>query len=323
VSSALSYIVESTALSTRRTYTAGIKSYELFCRRHNISEPYPSTDVNLLLWFTWLAQKSKPVQAKSMKVYLAGVVSFHERIGYANLMSDKPLTLRAWMGIRRTQGEQVKRTRIPITTQVLRERLQPHLPLRTHLGRLVWATCCLATCGLFRCGELCINKQGDTGLLTHQMVMYDRSDQVVPWNDVDNRSRVARLAITLLQSKTDPWRKGVTIQIAHPLAIRAWVEYLQSLPQALAPLTPLLQHRNGAALTRTTFVDQVRRALSRAGVRAKEYAGHSFRRGGATSLRLAGVPDSLIQLLGRWKSDAFRTYIEPSLSMILDAGKRM
>jgi hypothetical protein len=40
------------------------------------------------------------------------------------------------------------------------------------------------------------------------------------------------------------------------------------------------------------------------------YKGQSLRRGGATSMALSGVPDRVIQAVGRWKSDAYKTYIE-------------
>ena len=43
---------------------------------------------------------------------------------------------------------------------------------------------------------------------------------------------------------------------------------------------------------------------------SQRYAGHSFRRGGATALKLAGVADSDIQRHGRWKSNAYKLYFD-------------
>lgn len=39
-----------------------------------------------------------------------------------------------------------------------------------------------------------------------------------------------------------------------------------------------------------------------------DYAGHSFRRGGATAMFLAGISDSVIARHGRWNSTTFRRY---------------
>ena len=53
------------------------------------------------------------------------------------------------------------------------------------------------------------------------------------------------------------------------------------------------------------------------------FLGHSFRKGGATSLHEAGYPDSLIKIMGRWSSFAFATYIDTPLRMIIEAGRSL
>ena len=43
---------------------------------------------------------------------------------------------------------------------------------------------------------------------------------------------------------------------------------------------------------------------------------HSFRIGAASALSSAGVPESAIQILGRWASNSYRTYIRiPNLTI--------
>jgi hypothetical protein len=44
----------------------------------------------------------------------------------------------------------------------------------------------------------------------------------------------------------------------------------------------------------------------------RQYAGVSFRAGGATALGEAGVPDRVIQELGRWKSFTYARYVHTS-----------
>jgi integrase len=64
--------------------------------------------------------------------------------------------------------------------------------------------------------------------------------------------------------------------------------------------------------TDTEFLNRIRRLVGRAfpGRDVSNYAGHSFRRGGASALKLAGVADSVIQRHGRWTSDAFLAYLD-------------
>ena len=52
---------------------------------------------------------------------------------------------------------------------------------------------------------------------------------------------------------------------------------------------PLFQHSDGRPLTKAAFVDQVRKTLALAGVDERNYAGHSFRIGAATTAAAAEV----------------------------------
>ena len=65
----------------------------------------------------------------------------------------------------------------------------------------------------------------------------------------------------------------------------------------------------GRPLTKSRFVEAVRSALATAGLNPKDYAGHSFRIGAATTAHSRGLNDSTIQTLGRWSSTAYLVYI--------------
>ena len=72
---------------------------------------------------------------------------------------------------------------------------------------------------------------------------------------------------------------------------------------------PLFCRKSGTPLSRSRFVDSVRSALTKANLPADVFAGHSFRIGAATTAASAGICDSSIQSLGRWKSNAYLLYI--------------
>jgi site-specific recombinase XerD len=77
---------------------------------------------------------------------------------------------------------------------------------------------------------------------------------------------------------------------------------------------------NGVPLTRTYLSERLRRLLSDAGIPGN-LSSHSFRIGAATSAALAGVPDNLIQTLGRWSSSAYLTYIRTPRSLLSNLTK--
>ena len=62
--------------------------------------------------------------------------------------------------------------------------------------------------------------------------------------------------------------------------------------------------------SKRAFVALARQLLTKAGFLAKDYAGHSYRSGGATDLwRSNRCRPFTIKLHGRWKSDAYHLYI--------------
>ena len=72
-------------------------------------------------------------------------------------------------------------------------------------------------------------------------------------------------------------------------------------------------------------VDQVyrmvRSVMRAAGCDERRYGAHSLRIGGATAALAAGVPPSLIRMMGRWSSDIYEIYCRMSIEAALSVGK--
>ena len=73
---------------------------------------------------------------------------------------------------------------------------------------------------------------------------------------------------------------------------------------------PLFQLQDRTPLTKDYFIQKFRAALTNIGLEASQYAGHSFRFGAATTAAEKDIEDSLIKAMGRWKSQAYLTYIK-------------
>ena len=89
----------------------------------------------------------------------------------------------------------------------------------------------------------------------------------------------------LKKSKTDPFRKGVSIPLGATNMDLCLVSALLAYLALRGPQSgPLFQWHDGTPLTRGKFVEAVRGALTRANLPAKDFAGHSFRIGAASTV---------------------------------------
>ena len=89
-------------------------------------------------------------------------------------------------------------------------------------------------------------------------------------------------------------------------AVRAVQHYLRL--RGVKP-GPLFVDRSGNAVVRADFDRVLKKAVIFNRIDPAHFKGHSFRIGAATAAAEAGIPDSQIREMGRWKSDAFKKYI--------------
>ena len=129
---------------------------------------------------------------------------------------------------------------------------------------------------------------------------------------VDNCDDHQLLCVKIKQSKMDPFRKGDDIYLCATDAtlcpIKAILPYLTIRPDH--PNSPLFIFKDGSTLTHQCFSNILNTLLSRLGFDSTHYNTHSFRIGAATTAKQANMPDTSIQMLGRWKSNAYQIYIK-------------
>ncbi len=215
-------------------------------------------------------------------------------------------------GLRKKTAGRQKRSRLPITPQILLKLKEAweRMPLRRD-ATMLWAASCLCFFGFLRMGEAVV--PSDSG--------YDPAVHL-SFKDIQvgNISRPQWVEVRIKASKTDPFRLGVTIYLG---ATGKWLCPVASLLAYMVlrgnKAGPLFSFSNGRLLTRARFVVALQAALRGAGVDARQYTGHSFRIGAATTAAVCGLQDSLIQTLGRWRSSAYTIYIQtppPTLAAV-------
>ena len=238
---------------------------------------------------------AKPATAKS---YVTAIRSFHLENGFPITIFDDPRIDLVIKGGKRVYGEGVKKLRLPLTSSVLL-RIVNEVRVDEE-GINVKSALCVAFAAFLRSGEF----------------TWD-----APWTGKSHESNLSRkhvvfhsndsITLTLPASKTDPYRKGVIIQLASspsPLCPVTALNRLYNL-YPRSPTQPLFARPHGQPFTKQFIVTKIRELLLQAGVSTLGFSGHSIRKGAAVTAATNGISKDNIKLLGRWKSDAVDVYI--------------
>ena len=241
----------------------------------------------------------------SIKSYLSGLRFFqiHQNLGNP-FGSDLPRLSYVLTGIKRTQAHAgVKpKPRLPITFDIMALLHKQWHTLRDPDVTVLWAAACIGFFGWLRIGEFTVPS----------MEAYD-PDVHLNLADVavDNHTEPSVIGLRIKQSKTDPFREGVTIYLGATgkdiCPVKALLAYIAIRPPDPGPL---LLTQSGQPLSRQMLVSRLQKAVANAGLNSDHFNGHSFRIGAATSAAKNGIEDSLIQTMGRWKSSAYKLYIK-------------
>jgi hypothetical protein len=230
--------------------------------------------------------------------FVAAIANRAHSLGHGDLPRHE-LFRRVMRGIENFHADQVATPKKAITMADLLafHRFVDH---STFEGARNWCACTLAFFGLLRINEY------SNGHLRHRHVQHT----------------AAGVTITIAYSKTSllPARVDLASRsdvLCPSRALSAYLAFFRAYPGLPhSPDDPLFITRHTSsgfhAMSDQEFKAIVRGLMERVspGCDSLQYAGHSFRRGGTSALKLAGVADSIIQLHGRWKSDAYRAYID-------------
>ena len=127
---------------------------------------------------------------------------------------------------------------------------------------------------------------------------------------VDKTDAPTIAQITIKTSKTDPFRKGISIYVGKTgndlCPVAALTAYLAARGREPGPF---FRMEDGRPLTRDLFVSQVKTVLTQVRIDATKYSGNSFRIGAVSTAAARGIEDSTIRILGRWESAAYLLYV--------------
>jgi hypothetical protein len=284
--------------STLNNYGSALNSYLSFVRLHDFPvEPTPDT---LSFFMVFMSAHLNP---KSVSTYLSGICQQLEPY-FPNVRPSRhtPLVNRTVKGCLRLKGVATKRKRA-LTLADLSLVVNHLSQSNNHDDKLFLAILLTGFFALMRLGEL----------------TFPDSVKLRNWRKISKRTSVVLSAdqyqFHLPSHKADRFFEGNLIIVKkqqydgiNPLSF--FTSYLTSRDDQFPLASPLWIKSNGSVPTRSFFITRLRRYFE------NDIAGQSMRAGGATSLAEHGVPPSLIQLMGRWSSDAFLIYIRKSPVLI-------
>ena len=309
----MSLLAQGLASSTLATYRSGIRRYTAFCRQFGLT-PLPLSDLNLCRFVSYLHQQQ--LSPASVRLYLAALRYLQiVAVGHDPQPGEFPRLQYAVRAVRRLTPSRSWPLRLPITPAILRSLHRRWSPSPvSYRSRLLWAACCLGFFAFLRSGEFTCPSSA----------AYDSS--MLSWGDiqVDSHDHPSYLRIVLRHSKTDLFGAGVSLFVGATgdtlCPVAAVLSYLSVRPSGPGPL---FMYQDGRPLSRVDLVAAVRQALAADGLDVSRFNGHSFRIGAATTAAQVGVPDSVIQSLGCWKSSAFMTYVRTSPQQLTAISRRL
>ena len=134
------------------------------------------------------------------------------------------------------------------------------------------------------------------------------SSHIQPIYTFDCSRHPSMMRIFLKKSKTDQTLEGVALFVGHTntdlCPVVGMLAYLAIRPSQ-DPCAPPFLLRDGQPLTRPFLVAWLKDTVSKTGMNASYFFGHSLRIGAATNAAMRGVSDGTIQTLGRWRSDSY------------------
>lgn len=296
------YFQQGLAPSTQKTYASAQKRYINFCTLHSLPL-LPALEPQVCQFISYLADEK--VGHSSIKAYLSALRHLHIAKGLPDpKIGDMSKLEQVLRGIKRAQSKLIAppRVRLPITPDILKKIRKVWNEDGQNPDKiLLWAAACTCFFGFMRAGEITVPSEK----------AYDPSGHL-SFNDVaiDNPNSPQLLKVHLKASKTDPFRKGVDIFLGRTRGDLCPVAAMLAFLVCRGNHTGFLfTFRDGRLLTKSRFISEVRKALTKARVDCKKYSGHSFRIGAATTAHQAGLSDATIKMLGRWESSAYLLYV--------------
>jgi hypothetical protein len=284
----------------------------------------------LMRFNVWLVDV-RGVLPETARKYVSEAMATHEvRHGPMVPGYAMPRLKKLQRGMSETVDAPPRKPRRPMRTQVLAAALRKALSGGTRDEVNARAAMTTAFCGLLRAAEMAL-QDGEVfnpkRNLTRADVLFCQDGVWRRYAELRAGRPVTAARVLMRPCKKLKYRPGKTVPVMlydgavlTPVSDLLRLFQVDGVPPDREATTPLFRMASGAAFT-TKYVREVVRFLVEAvGLDGALYGGHSLRIGGATAALAAGLPASVIRVMGRWDSDVFELYARASADGARRAG---
>ena len=256
------------------------------------------------MWMLWLAYESKNSTFKGIQSRIYGIKHhFKLRFGFDPFKTDRFGVNRPFVRFERV-FRQIKRMdksrpqkKFSVTKFVLM-RILKLVNVQNFDDLLVWVMIVVGVSCLLRWSELC--QSGNSNQVSKLLV---REDLSIAHNT---------MWLALKDTKTKLFGDPMIAEILKDNTKLCPYRWMKSwLAKRPVQSKWLFCDKEGKPIKAKMVQLKLRKWLNKLGYDLSKYeGGMSLRKGGALSMALCGVPDRVIRAYGRWKSFAYRTYID-------------
>lgn len=289
--------------STRSNYGAGLLCFTQFCDHHSIpEEARMPASANLINSFA--ASAAGHLSPQALSNWIAGLHFWHV-VNNARWNGDDMLR-HVRRGVAKLCPPELKRAKRPPVTIEAMVALGEGLDLSLSFDAAVWAVACVAFWSCCRLGELVIPSPGAFSPDKHVSRASAPSSFISPALGATSTVFHIPWTKTTLQDGAD-----ISVTSRPHISCPIWaLRHHLAANSAVPDSAPLFSYETAdgsyAPMAKSWFMKRCSEVWASAGFPLM--AGHAFRIGGATELLLEGVSPDIVQVQGRWKSQAFLEY---------------
>lgn len=323
-----------TAGTAERNFTAFLRTYDLRIGPRGISD----RDLSRYIAYLSLTMTS----FNTITSYLSmGAGRWHKKQGLDwPKISDRFVAHSVKTGARRVMKDAISHQKLPITVDIMRM-IRETLDMGSMEDVCFWAASTLSFYCLLRKGNVAAEKalsadekdeqKEESYVLKRRDITKDKEGQM--WAELHGSKTIQFGQRTVILPV--PRIKNSSVCPAAAMDLYLLVTDGRPADEELFGGVTRLKETAASAkrqqppkgqwkrLTYPKFVQKLKLHLGRVGVDPKKYAGHSFRRGGATFMHGAGISPLMIKALGDWLSSAFMRYCESQLALRVQASEAM